>query len=55
MFYLQGAQVRLPFLLVVGNWPGKNDATEFSTFNFPSVTAKPAAVEVKLLLKEWSM
>ena len=37
---------------VAGRSSGKNDVTGSSTFSLPSVTAKPTAVEVKLLLNE---
>src|ERR1035437_7284371 len=34
---------------------GKNEITRSSTRSLPSVTAKPTAVEVKLLLSEYSV
>src|ERR1035438_1405016 len=33
---------------------GKNDTTRSSTRSFPSATARPTAVEVKLLLREYN-
>ena len=34
---------------------GKNDTTRSSTWSLPSATANPTAVEVKLLLREYSV
>jgi len=42
-------------LISAGNLSGKNEVTGSSTVSLSSVLAKPIAVEVKLLLKEYSM